>query len=225
MNELLTAIHNVLPHFINSRFQYDNGFIFCKIKPSEELYFDKKLALTLGFDLKKFINRRDRVYTDREIEKFKGDLDHGRKFTGIPFEGFNSESFIRGVKIPQTDQERKAIKRINLKNDQIIIAKRGPDVRASSYNMYIYCNMVEPSLVGTDYVPLLNIVALEDEHGKYLSKEFLSPHYVRLQTGFIPNIEIKLCDDTGENIKFQWGKVVVKIHFRYNGENKMHKGL
>jgi len=76
--------------------------------------------------------------------------------------------------------------------------------------MYVYCDILKLTLVGDTYVPLLHSIAIDDSPGKYISKEFLNPHYIPLQYGFISNIQIRLCDDIGENLRFEWGKVIVK---------------
>ena len=82
------------------------------------------------------------------------------------------------------------------------------------YNLYIYCNILESTFVGDSCVPLLRTVAIEDIPGKYIHKEFTNIHYVKLLHEFIPHIEIRLCDDIGDNIKFEWGKVIIKLHFK-----------
>lgn len=102
----------------------------------------------------------------------------------------------------------------NEDNKLSFVAALKTDLRASLYNIFIYCNIVESTLVGNTYVPLLQAIAVDDIPGTYITKEFENPHYLKLQTGFIPNIEIRLCDDIGENMKFEWGKVIVKLHFR-----------
>lgn len=82
------------------------------------------------------------------------------------------------------------------------------------FNVYVYCNIVEPTLVGDTYVPLIDTIGVGDLQARYVSLKYETPHYLPLLTGNIQNIEIMLCDDTGEQIRFRWGRVIVKLHFR-----------
>ena len=102
----------------------------------------------------------------------------------------------------------------NKRNTEIYVSEYKSDLRIAQYNIYVYCDILKLTLVGDTYVPLLHSIAIDDSPGKYISKEFLNPHYIPLQYGFISNIQIRLCDDIGENIRFEWGKVIVKLHFR-----------
>lgn len=103
---------------------------------------------------------------------------------------------------------------INKRNTKLYHANQKFDLRVSQYNIYVYCDILKLTLVGNTYVPLLHSIAIDGIPGTYIHKEFLSPHYIPLQNGFISNIQIRLCDDLGNNIRFQWGKVIVKLHFR-----------
>ena len=98
--------------------------------------------------------------------------------------------------------------------NQIFTALDYSSLNGSVYNIYVYCNIVEPTLVGNDYVPLIDTIGIGDMGSKYVSLKYETPHYLKLLTGHIQNIEIQLCDDTGESLRFKWGRVVVKLHFR-----------
>jgi hypothetical protein len=101
-----------------------------------------------------------------------------------------------------------------VENLDIIKASYKGDIRVNMYNMFVYSNIVKETLVGDSFVPLLRTVPLDNEIGNYVHKSFETPHYIPLNTQFIPSIEIKLTDDTGECVRFDRGKVIVKLHFR-----------
>ena len=100
------------------------------------------------------------------------------------------------------------------KHRMVFAAKFGADMRATMYDMFIYSNIVETSLVGNAYVPLLRFVAVDSSHGSYISKLYENPYYLKLQSGFIQEIEIKICDEEGNLVKFEWGKIVIVLKFR-----------
>ena len=88
------------------------------------------------------------------------------------------------------------------------------DIRALMYNMYIYSNLVRESLVGDSYVPLLRTVSVQGTEGSYIHKLYEKVHYCKLSSDFIQDIEIKIRDETGQQVRFRYGKVVIKLHFR-----------
>ena len=88
------------------------------------------------------------------------------------------------------------------------------DVRIQHYNLYIYSSIVQPHLCGMEYLPLLRTVNVEGSEGSYISRVYEIPHYLPLSSNFIESIDIKIADDLGQNIRFQYGKVIIKLHFR-----------
>lgn len=118
------------------------------------------------------------------------------------FFSFSDTSGIKEENIERTDD------RIRIKADF------HADIRALHYNFYVYSNIVQPHLCGSDYLPLLRTVNITGEEGDYISKIYEIPHYLPLTSNFIEFIEIKIADDLGNNIQFQYGKVIIKLHFR-----------
>lgn len=89
-----------------------------------------------------------------------------------------------------------------------------PDIRRGLNSMYVYCNVVDSQIVGDVYAPLLRTVAVRGQRNQVISQTFEKPHYVSVNTDEVSTIEINIKDDTGENISFQSGKVICKLHFR-----------
>lgn len=89
------------------------------------------------------------------------------------------------------------------------------DTQIASDSIYIYSNIVRPTIVGNKYLPLIRTIAtrLTDEQ-TYVNQIFLSPQYIPLNSSYINEIEIQINDTLGRKIEFQFGKVVVKLHFR-----------
>ena len=89
------------------------------------------------------------------------------------------------------------------------------DAKASFYNLYIYSDLVAETLVGDTYVPLLQTVPLQNRQSvELIHKELLLPQYMKLQTGTISSINVQLCDESGNLVKFTNGHVIVKLHFK-----------
>ena len=84
-----------------------------------------------------------------------------------------------------------------------------------SSNIYVYSDVVSETYVGHQYVPLLRTVPIKKENqNKYVTESFEQLRYMPLARNFIEQIEIRLADEYGENIRFEWGKVVITLHFR-----------
>lgn len=89
------------------------------------------------------------------------------------------------------------------------------DVNRGFYHLYIYSNIVTAVLVGDTSAPLLKVVALENTgYGSMIAKTFDRMHYVPLSQNHFEVIEINIANDQGKNVQFDFGKVVVKLHFR-----------
>ena len=82
-------------------------------------------------------------------------------------------------------------------------------------NIYVYSDIIAETYVGTQFVPLLRTVPIRKENrNKYVTEFFDSPRYLPLARSYIEQIEMRLCDEYGENVRFEWGHVVITLNFR-----------
>ena len=89
------------------------------------------------------------------------------------------------------------------------------NLKLGFYTLFVYCSICEPQVVGDYYVPLLRSVAIEGNDGDIVMKTYGEPHYVPVNTSKFDTIEINIKDDLGENVTFETGKVICKLHFRH----------
>jgi hypothetical protein len=97
---------------------------------------------------------------------------------------------------------------------ETIISPYVADVDRSLRTLYIHCDVVQPQLVGDMYVPLLRTVAVKGTTGQVVAEKFNNIHYMSIERSTFQEIEIHITDDTGKNIPFEQGRVIVKLHFR-----------
>ena len=95
-----------------------------------------------------------------------------------------------------------------------IKAARQGNMNSLHYNMFVYSSICANSIVGNQYFPLLRTVNVEGAEGDYIHKTFENGHYVKLASDSLSRIDIKITNDQGELVKFTYGKVIVKLHFR-----------
>ena len=84
-------------------------------------------------------------------------------------------------------------------------------------HMFVYCDLVEPQLVGDTVAPLLKIVNMDTtdyQYGAQKTVHYTNPHYVPLIKNTFENVEIDLRDHTGRLLPFHFGTTNVKLHFR-----------
>jgi hypothetical protein len=93
-------------------------------------------------------------------------------------------------------------------------AKYPVDLRAGFYAMYVYCDLVENQTVGQYMEPLLRTVTIEGQHDDVICKIYTNPHYLSLARNEFDSVEILINDDENVPVKFNYGKVIVKLHFR-----------
>ena len=92
--------------------------------------------------------------------------------------------------------------------------KYNPDMRNGFYSLYVYCDIVEPQMVGNTIVPLLRTVHIDGKHEDIMEKLYQSPHYVPINKKQIERISIEIHNDRDQLVPFDFGKVLVKLHFR-----------
>ena len=88
------------------------------------------------------------------------------------------------------------------------------DLQRGFYSLYVYCDIVEPTVVGDVKVPLLRCVNISGKHEETVDRIYETVHYVPLHRKQFDSIDINIRDDTGRSVPFQRGKVIVTLHFR-----------
>lgn len=98
----------------------------------------------------------------------------------------------------------------------IYIGGHPPNVHLGFHHIYIYTNIVSPTLVGDTYVSILRIVDT-DLNPEILTKHYIfeRPQYIRVNITNLSVIEIKLCDAYGLPIEYNRGEeTIVRLTFR-----------
>ena len=88
------------------------------------------------------------------------------------------------------------------------------DLQRGCYSLYVYCDIVEPTVVGDVKVPLQRCVNISGKHEETVDRIYETVHYVPLHRKQFDSIDINIRDDTGRSVPFQRGKVIVTLHFR-----------
>ena len=81
-------------------------------------------------------------------------------------------------------------------------------------SIYVYCDIVQPQIVGNTMVLLLRTIPVSGNSGDVITKTFTNIQYVPVQTKSFEDIEILLRTDTGDSVPFESGKVIATLYFR-----------
>ena len=88
------------------------------------------------------------------------------------------------------------------------------DLQRGFCSLFVYCDVVEPTVVGDVKVPLLRTVNIVGKEGITVSRIYQNIQYVPIHRKQFDTIEIDIRDDTGRKVPFERGKVIVTLHFR-----------
>lgn len=80
--------------------------------------------------------------------------------------------------------------------------------------IYVYCNLVEPQIVGDMQAPLLKIVKVEGKDGEVVHAHYVRPHYLPVLQTHFQTIELVLRLHSGDLVPFERGRVISILHFR-----------
>ena len=91
---------------------------------------------------------------------------------------------------------------------------RQVDLEYGFHDLFVYCDLIQSQYVSDALVPLLRIVPVEGEVGQRVSKSFVRPQYVPVSRKQFETIEVNIKRDTGESVPFEFGRVLLTLHFR-----------
>lgn len=83
--------------------------------------------------------------------------------------------------------------------------------------LFVYCDIIDPQIVGDVMTPLLRIIPLDPAkyiYGANKMHVFSPPHYLPVMRRDFDTIEIDIRSSIGQKIPFQFGTVCIKLHFR-----------
>ena len=93
-------------------------------------------------------------------------------------------------------------------------AERAVDLRGGLYTLYVYCDLIEPHIVGDAIVPLLRPVSTRGADGDVVTETYDKVQYFPLLRKTFSTTEINIRDDTGQLVSFQGGRVLITLHVR-----------
>ena len=82
------------------------------------------------------------------------------------------------------------------------------------YIMYIYCDIVEYGIVGDTLAPCVRCLPIVPTDDAPVVLRFENPHYVPVEKRVFSTIQVEIANDNGEEVRFNDGVSIIKLHFR-----------
>jgi len=90
-----------------------------------------------------------------------------------------------------------------------------PDFTEGLTSMYVYCDVIDPVVVGDCRVQLLRTLPFSHKPNvDVFNHVFSNPLYTPLQKKHFGTLEVNIMTDTGQPVPFVDGKSIVVLHFR-----------
>ena len=82
-------------------------------------------------------------------------------------------------------------------------------------NIHVYCDIVQPQIVGDKMVPLVAVVPCQKTTETYETLYAVENiHYIPVQTKAFQNIQVHLRSSTEESIPFEHGRAAITLHLK-----------
>ena len=82
-------------------------------------------------------------------------------------------------------------------------------------NILVYCNIVQPQIVGDRLIPLVAVVPYQKPTGTYETFYAVENiHYIPVQTKSFQNIQVHLRSSTEETIPFEHRRAAITLHLK-----------
>jgi hypothetical protein len=90
------------------------------------------------------------------------------------------------------------------------------DLSGGYHSLYVYSDIVKPSLVGNSFTHLLKLVAIPNniKYGQQVLINYPNPFYVPVLIKEFDTIQIMIRDGMGNTMPFKFGRSILVLHFR-----------
>ncbi|EGT45229.1 hypothetical protein CAEBREN_15169 [Caenorhabditis brenneri] len=93
-------------------------------------------------------------------------------------------------------------------------AEKKIDYFGNVSTLYLYCDVVDPIIVGNTKSSLLSIIPCKGKYGEMIHSTISHPRYLPLMKSTIDTIRVEFLTEFGEPIDFNWGSTIIVLHFK-----------
>lgn len=88
------------------------------------------------------------------------------------------------------------------------------DVNRAKHTFFVYCDIIEDSIVGDVRAPLLRATVARGSYGDNIRDIYIKPLYHPVRTNRFDTISISITTESGDLVPFNFGSSCVTLHFR-----------
>lgn len=88
------------------------------------------------------------------------------------------------------------------------------DINRGCHTIFVYCSVVQDSIVGDVRAPLLRAVTVRGKTGQTTHESFTRPIYLPLKANNFDTVEVNIKSEDGSLVPFAYGNSYVTLHFR-----------
>ena len=93
-------------------------------------------------------------------------------------------------------------------------ARNKVDFFGNVSTLYLYCDVVDPIIVGNTKSSLLSVIPCRGNFGEMIHHTVAYPRYLPLMNSTIDSIRVELLSEFDEPIDFNWGSTIIVLHFK-----------
>ena len=115
-----------------------------------------------------------------------------------------------------TSNEDFLFKDYEIFNNDVLKAYHPVEISAGYQTLYLYSDIVYPSLIGDTCAPILRLIEIPRRYkfGDTVHINYDRPHYRSLLLNEFETIEMSLYDDSGKLVPFKFGRLAMTLHFK-----------
>ena len=101
-------------------------------------------------------------------------------------------------------------------NKEILKSFNPVEISGGYHSLYLYTDVVYPSLVGDSFAQLLRVIEVPRKYkfGETVNIKYEKPHYYPLMLNNFETISISIKDDSNNLIPFKFGRCTLVLHFK-----------
>ncbi|PIC24172.1 hypothetical protein B9Z55_017600 [Caenorhabditis nigoni] len=96
------------------------------------------------------------------------------------------------------------------------IAPSKVDFFGNVSTIYLYCDIVDPIIVGDQKNSLLAVIPCKGKYGEMVHHTIPYPRYLPIMNNTIDSVKVEFLSEFAEPINFHWGSTIIVLHFKKN---------
>ncbi|EGT57489.1 hypothetical protein CAEBREN_30351 [Caenorhabditis brenneri] len=94
------------------------------------------------------------------------------------------------------------------------VAPSKVDMFGNVSTIYLYCDIIDPIIVGDQKNQLLSVIPCRGTYGEMIHHTIPYPRYLPIMNNTVDSIKVEFLSEFAEPINFNWGSTIIVLHFK-----------